>query len=297
VSTRDIVRDEDGQTGDPLRQVTRLVLGLGVGLTVGTGVGLWLLPRSTETFWAWVIKAPLSAAFLGAGYAGAAVSLFLALRSGRWALARSSLLSAFVLTTIALVATVRYRDTFLLGGGDALPRTIAWVWLVVYVALPPLVLLSFAAQQRAGGAREPRTTPLAPASAAALALAGVAVGVPGILLLAGWDTLVDAWPWPLAPLPAVLVGGWLVTAAVTLLWLGVAERDWARARPSLAGAAVFGTLLLAAAVRLRSDVERGTASVIYVAGIAAFLLLLGAVSLAERRRERRPGGEPRRSGA
>jgi len=53
----------------------------GVCLTVGTGVGLFVVPGRTEHYWAWTIKAPLSAAFFGAGYLGAAVALFLAARA------------------------------------------------------------------------------------------------------------------------------------------------------------------------------------------------------------------------
>lgn len=273
---------------DRLRPTTRFVLCLGVALTIGTGVGLWLLPGKTESYWAWVIRAPLSAAFLGAGYAGAAASLGLALRFGRWTLARSSLVSALVLTTVALVATARHGETFLLGRGDLLPRAMAWVWLVVYVALPPLVAFAFLRQELGTGAGQTdRSLPLARASIAALALSGAAIAVPGVLLLADWAPLIRAWPWPLAPLPAVLIGGWLLTAAVTFCWVAIRERDWARARASAAGAGVFGTLLLLAAIRLRSGFEHGIAAEVYVVSLVGFLALLAAVAVAEERRARR----------
>ncbi len=273
---------------DRLRPTTRFVLCLGVALTIGTGVGLWLLPSKTESYWAWVIRAPLSAAFLGAGYASAAASLGLALRFGRWTLARSSVVSALVLTTVAFVATARHGDTFLLGRGDPLPRAVAWVWLVVYLALPPLAAVAFLLQElgaRAGDVE--RSLPLARASIAALALAGAAVAVPAVLLLAGWEPLLTAWPWPLAPLPDELIGGWLLTAAVTLCWAATRERDWARTRASAAGAAVFVILLLLAAVRLRSGFEHGIAVAIYVASLVGFLALLAAVAVAEEQRARR----------
>jgi hypothetical protein len=61
---------------------------VGICLTIGTGIGLVALPDRTADYWAWTIKAPLSAAFFGAGYIGAAISFapaalgFLALPNG-----------------------------------------------------------------------------------------------------------------------------------------------------------------------------------------------------------------------
>ena len=118
----------------------------GVCLTAGTGIGLYAVPDRTADYWAWTIKAPLSAAFFGAGYIGAALSLALAARAREWERARVVAVAALTLTSLALVATLRHLDTFAFGDGG-LPEAVAWTWLAVYVALPPLVLTAFVLQE------------------------------------------------------------------------------------------------------------------------------------------------------
>src|SRR6266511_666071 len=61
----------------PVLPFTRAVYVAGVCLTAGTGVGLFAVPDRTEDYWAWTIKAPLTAAFFGAGYNVTALSLAL----------------------------------------------------------------------------------------------------------------------------------------------------------------------------------------------------------------------------
>lgn len=282
---------DPGSTAAPLLPLTRLVLALGVALTVGTGTGLWLLADRTADFWAWTIRAPLSAAFLGAGYAGAALGLGLALRSRRWAKARPLVVSALTLTTLSLLATVRQVDDFEFGSDSAtLVRVVAWVWLVVYVALPPLLVVVLVLQERAGGVGEhDPPAGLTAVTRRLLLPLGYVLGVAGVLLSTGWSTLRDAWPWPLAPLPAMLVGTWLIMASVTILWVVLRERDWLRARPAAAALLLFVSLLLAAAVRWHNDFDSTAAAVAYV---ACLLAVLGVVSAVAYREEARLRGEP-----
>lgn len=274
-------------SGDELAPLTRGVLATGVALTLGTGLGLWLVPGETAAYWAWEIRAPLSAAFLGAGYLGAAVSLALALRSRRGTWARASLVSALVLTALALLATVRHADTFLLGRGDPLPRAVAWIWLVVYVALPPLAALALVVQE---GRRPPppRERPLARGELLALGLAGLALAVPGALLIAGWGRLVEVWPWPLTPLTAELVGAWLLASAAALAWIAFRERDWDRARASVAAGAVSSLLLAVAAARLHGGLGGTAATTAYLAYLAGLLGLCAWLVRSHAGTRRRP---------
>jgi hypothetical protein len=263
--------------------LTRAVLATGVTLTLGTGIGLWLLPDRTPDYWAWTIKAPLSAALLGAGYTGAATSVGLGLRSGSWPRARGSAVTALSFTILALAVTLRHRDEFTFStAADALPRLVGWVWLVVYVALPPLVVAAFAVQARAAVADGPRVRPLSRAATAAFVAIGALLGALGVPLLVEWDAALEAWPWPLAPLAGALVGAWLLTASAGLLWVALRERDWARATPSAAGGCVFWALLLLAAIRLRDGFEGTLGTVVYLTATAAMLVVVATLWWLER---------------
>jgi len=86
----------------------RAIVLVGFLVTVGTGAGLFLAPWGLRGTFAWTIRAPLTAAFIGAGYsAGAALSLALALRDGHWERIRIVLDTALALTTTNLIATLR----------------------------------------------------------------------------------------------------------------------------------------------------------------------------------------------
>jgi hypothetical protein len=129
----------------PMLPFTRAVFIVGVCLTAGTGIGLFAIPDRTADYWAWTIKAPLTAAFFGAGYIGAAASFALAARTGEWRRTRAVTLAALTLTSLALLATLRNLGTFAHGSGG-LQEAVPWIWLVVYIALPPLLVSAFVLQ-------------------------------------------------------------------------------------------------------------------------------------------------------
>src|SRR4029079_5847217 len=98
----------------------------------------FLAPSSAGESFAWTIRVPLTAAFIGAGYlAGAALGLGLVRRDGSGPRSRIVLATAFALVTTNLIATLRFTDDFHLASGSSRQVVTAWIWLVVYVALPP----------------------------------------------------------------------------------------------------------------------------------------------------------------
>jgi hypothetical protein len=272
----------------PVGRLARATFGAGFCLTIGTGATLWAVPTRTADYWAWTIGAPLTAAFFGAGYLGAAVSLFLAAREAAWPRARIVAVLAFSLTTLALLDTLRALSQFAFrdGGGVAL---VAWIWLAVYVALPPLVLAAFVVQERAGGAREyGRDRPALRSTRLVLGVAGAGLAAIGVGLEAGWGWLAERWPWPLPPLPATIVGAWFCTYAVGLLWFALRERDWSRSRLGVVPSAVPLLLQLVAAARLHGGLAGDVATAIYLAGVSVLLVAVSAVSVVEERRLRGP---------
>lgn len=283
-------------TDDPdrLLPLTRALLVTGIALTGATGAGLWLLPSDTEDYWAWTIQASPSASFLGAGYVGASVGLVVALVVGHWRRARAMVLTALVFTTVALITTARHPGPFEWGGGaEALPRAAALTWLVVYVALPPVAALVLVLQDRRA-VGNPSQAPLGVGTTAALLAAGSAIGAVGLLLLAEWGRMLAAWPWPLTPLTADLVGAWLVTASAALLWIALRERDGVRARATAVGGAVFALLALVAALRSWDELDGGRSTAVYVGGVALASVGLLAFVIAAYRTAPRGSHEPYR---
>src|SRR3954462_14718125 len=136
----------------PVLPFTRGVFVLGVLLTAGTGIGLFLVPTRTSAYWAWTIASPLTASFFGAGYVGAAVALGLAARDGTWRTTRAVAIAALVLTSLALLATALNTGPFAFHTGG-LTEAVAWIWLAVYVALPPLLATAFVLEERRRGPR------------------------------------------------------------------------------------------------------------------------------------------------
>ncbi|MEZ5099946.1 MAG: hypothetical protein R3C15_09160 [Thermoleophilia bacterium] len=262
----------------------RALLLAGLGLTAATGVGLWGWPRDVGPSFAWPIAAPLTAAWMGAWYVTAAVSLLAGFREPRWARTRIVLVVALTLTSTSLIATARFLDEFALGQGATIARLIAWTWLLVYALLPPAVLAVIVAHERRGGRAEWRaiSEPLLPATRVllgALALAGL---VSGIWLSAAPGALASHWPWRLGELPASVVGTWLLTLAVGSAW-ALAERDWARARIALVPAAVGLVLNLVALARFPGELRDGVSIGLYAGALAALLVGLLAVAALQRR--------------
>jgi hypothetical protein len=258
---------------------------LGVCLTLPTGIGLFAVPGKTADYWAWTIKAPLTAAFFGAGYIGAAISLAFAARTREWERTRVVAIAALTLTSLALLATLRETGTFAFHDGGV-REAVAWIWLAVYVALPPLLLAAFALQASAQGRREEPTTNSAhPATRACVGAAGAALGVIGVGLIADWDPLIAHWAWPLPPLPAHVTGAWLCSYAAAFLWFALREREWSRVRIGIVPALISIGLDLAATARLWDGFHGGTKTAVYVASLALLLVLLGTAAFVGRRRD------------
>jgi hypothetical protein len=270
----------------PVLPFTRAVFLLGMTLTAGTGVALFAMPSRTADYWAWTIRAAPSVAFFGAAYVGAAVSLGLAARTREWQLTRVVAVVAVTLTSLVLIVTLSNLAPFAFGEGGV-TEAVAWFWLAVYVALPPLALTAFVIQERTGGSRE-YGVELAALGATRLVLggAGALLGAVGIGLLAGWTWLETHWPWPLPGLPAGIVGAWLCTYAAGFLWFALRERDWRRVRIGVLPLAIAIALDLAATGRLQDDFDGDAPTAVYLAALSALLVVLGAAALVEERRLR-----------
>ena len=269
----------------PLAWYGRALVIVGLAVTVGTGAGLFLAPSSAGESFAWTIRVAPTAAFIGAGYlAGAALGLALVLRDGSWPRSRIVLVTAFTLVTTNLIATLRFADDFHLASGSTRQVATAWIWLVVYVALPPAVLAVFVAHERRGGrATWVVEAPLRTAVKIAFAATAIVLGVVGLwLFLAPEGALAQRWPWHLTPVSAAIVGTWPLTFAVTFAWTLV-ERDWRRVRIAVLPGIAIAACDLFSAARLSDDLTGSTTSIVlYVAALLALIAVLGGAALVQR---------------
>jgi hypothetical protein len=235
------------RTPTPVHRVTRLVLWADVAVTFIAGFALYPLVRRADTSFAWTIKAPITAAFLGAGYWGAMISLTVAAMTREWQRVRIAFVIGIVLTTLMLVPTFVYLDQFHLTDGSRTAKELAWFWLVLYLVQPVVVLALFLLQERAGGRLDRDVEePLGPwfrvaVLAHVLVLGAVAVAI-GPVRADGF------WPWPLPDLGAAAIVVWSVTFAAGAGW-ALRERDWRRARVVFPAYLTFLALLLVAAAR------------------------------------------------
>ena len=219
-----------------------------------TGVQCFVLAEYTALFFAWTIQPPLTAAFLGAAYWAALPLVWLSARAGVWARARVAVYGVLVFTTVTTVATLMHLDRFHLGAGQPpLALLAGWAWMIVYLAVPPSLLILLLWQMRAPGGDPARVAPL-PAWARAVLGAQAATMLPlGAWLFAapgasGW------WPWPLTPLTGQAVGAWLLGIGLTTAHAAW-ENDWARLRPAMASYALLGGLQLINVARYAGTVE------------------------------------------
>jgi hypothetical protein len=243
-----------------------------VGLVTSVGVFTFVLSESTERLFAWPINPPLTAAFLGANYWAA---FFLALLSAReriWGRARITYAVSLVFTSLTLLATLLHLDKFQFGNVNG------WLWLIVYIAVPPTLVFLLPRQLRLPGREPPRTAPLERWLLPVVTLQGLVVLVIGVALWVDPSSADSLWPWSLTPLTADAVGAWLLALATGLaatLW----ERDWARIRVATPTYVAMPVLQFVALARFSDSVNWDGAGVWCYLAFLVSILLLGAFGM------------------
>lgn len=247
--------DGDGD-GDGVRMVLgafRWVLVPFVVLAVGATLALYVNTGHTEDDFAWTIAPDLTAALLGAAYGGTIVFFAMALRQRVWANFRMVLPAPFVLSCLMLVATLMHVDRFHLDGGEPVAVGVAWIWLVVYLVVPPAIVGLTWWQLRQPGTDPPRRRRLPVGLRVAVGLFGFSGVVVGLVLFVAPGRVAPHWPWPITPLTGRVLAAWLAALGVAGLQ-AVLEDDVRRVRVGLSALAVMGGLGLLAVARYGDDV-------------------------------------------
>lgn len=268
----------------PTHPWMRLLLWVAAALVFIAGVQLFVLSEQTERFFAWTIKNPLTAAFLGAAYWTSCVLEVMAAREQLWARARIAVPAVLLFTALTLTATILHLDQFHLGEGFAPETTLlTWTWLAIYTLVPPalLALLLFQAQLPGG---DPAVTTRIPTTVRVVISAQAAVLVSiGAMLFALPQATLAVWPWPLTPLAARAVGAWLLGLGIAAAQV-MLENEWVRARPVAASCVAFSLLQVLALVRYPQTVQWSSGSAWFYLVFLASLLILGLSGLIAARR-------------
>lgn len=190
-------------------------------LACANGLFLYGTPWLAETLYAWSIKPPINAAFMGAGYLTGVVASALALFAARyWRSVRILMWPFFGLGAGLLGATLLHSDKF----SWLYPLT--WAWTLVYFILPPGVILLWRRQERVVS-----PPPFVPADDGRLGFVRGLAGVLGVPVVAGAvalfispQTFAENWPWPITPLLGRCFAAWYLLVGLTLVFVAVTAR-------------------------------------------------------------------------
>jgi hypothetical protein len=245
-----------------------------VAILLVTSVGFFTFILSTETerLFAWTINPPLTAAFLGANYFAAFFLALFAAREHVWAYAGIAYVVSVVFTSLTLFATLLHLDKFNFDNANG------WLWTIVYVTVPPYLVLVGIPQLRLRGDDPPRTAPIPSWLLWLVSIQAAIALVVGVLLFAAPSTADDIWPWTLTPLTARTVAAWVLALAGGLAYTAW-QRDWARVRIATPTYVAIPALQFVALARFSDTVDWSDAKlwayVVYLGGV----LVLGGYGL------------------
>ena len=257
----------------------RTLLGAFAVLTALATGALFVLAENTEETFAWTIEPPLTAAFIGAGYAAGFVLVVLSLRDPVWAHNRVPVLTIFLFVVLTLLATLLHLDRMHFdddfSGLDPLAKGAAWFWLAVYIVIPVAMAVLLVHQERVPGEDPAPRHPVPVVLRVALALESAVLLVVGALIFTDPATAAWVWPWDMPPFTARVVAAWLLAfgLATALAALG---GDLRRLRSAAIAYMVFGVLVLVAVARFPETLEWDAAPAWIFVGSAVAVVLTGA---------------------
>lgn len=258
---------------ESIRETSAAMRWLGVPFTVLAGLGglqLYVFPQDTDRFFAWTLGPQQSAMFMGAGFAAGVVLTVLSFRRQPWVFARTAAITIFVFVAVMTVATVVHIDLLHLDSDVATASLAAWVWLVVYTVLAPVLGIMIYVESKRPGTDPAPSAPLPPGLRAALAAEGGLMVIAGAVLFMAPATITKVWPWAVTPFAGRAVASWAIAIGVAALWATV-ENDLRRARPAAITFTLVAALWLLAILRGSADIlwERPAAWIYLVFVVAA----------------------------
>jgi hypothetical protein len=245
-----------------VQPLTRIGVWILFVLAAANGVWLFFFPGLADTDYAWSIKPPVNAAFIGAGFLAGTLATGLVLwKATRWRTFSTLPIALWVLATSLALATLIHEDRFI---WDYAPT---WVWTAVYVGVPfAIPYLVWRQRGEPVPDADPRLNVLRAISAVVGAL--LLIGAAALYLFP--EELLDEWPWALTPLLARAVAAWYALFGTLLVSSAIGLREPHEAFVGYATLTCWCVLLLLLPVLHPDDVSGGA---LWYAGMIALLAL------------------------
>jgi hypothetical protein len=263
---------------------SRLVLfALVLPLLFIAGIQLFVLSGQTGTYFAWTFAAPISAAFMGAGYWAAMFHAYTGARASGWSQVRTSLPASLTATVMLTITTFLHFDKFHLGSPLFITRFVTWVWIAVYIVVPPILAIAWIIQSRLPGAHARGSNPLPAWMRGGFAVLAAFALLAGLGLFFTPGAMSALWPWPVPPLAARAVASWLSAFGVACLSLTF-ENDLRHGVGTCSSLFAFCVLELIVIARYFSAIDWSKPlALVYILFLLLGLLVPGANLLANRR--------------
>ena len=243
---------EDSSQADPLLSIVRRSVWIAFVLAIANGVFLYFFPKLAESGYAWSIKPPVNAAFMGAGYLSGVLATGLALFAARyWRSVWGLMWPFFTIGLVELLATFLHIDRFRWN------YWLTWVWAAVYLIIPPSVAFLWAIQQKASPRRPDVDAQLGSVRLVS-GLLGAVVVLFGALLFITPETFVPNWPWQLTPLLARAFSAWYLQMGVTLVFAAFTLRQPHEALIPYSWLVAINALLLLLPVLYSANMKTGS---------------------------------------
>src|SRR5207249_1267256 len=152
------------------------------------------------------------------------------------------------------VVTLIHLDRFHFHADDFVTRLGTWLWLAIYVIVPPVMVVLGLRQLRVPGIDRPRSDPFPKVFGRAMMAEAVVLAGLGIALLIAPLSMAGVWPWALTSLTARAIGAWLLGIGVGAGWVAW-EADFERARIAFVAFSLAVLLQLVALARYGDEVD------------------------------------------
>ncbi len=255
-----------GAGDDRILPLTRLVAVVVTPILLVAFAILYVRNDLAEAVFAWSIKPRLGAMLLGSAYAGGVVYFASLLAARQWHRVALGIPAVATFAGLLLVTTLLHLDLF------RFDRVTGWVWTIVYVVAPPLVLLAWWRNRATDPGPQLGDARVDPRLVRVLLVAGIGAICLAAILYTAPELVAGSWPWHLTPLAARVLAPMLCLPGIIAIRIARDGRRSSLAQPLTAQAASI-VLMLGALVARSTDLTGPPAAV-----IAAWLVLGGSLA-------------------
>lgn len=257
-----------------IRPLTRAGIWVLFVLALANGVFLYFWPAQAFAHYAWAIKPPVNAAFIGAGFlAGTLATGLVLFATTRWRNLQTLPIALWVLATALAAATAIHHDKFKFG------YVPTWVWTVVYFTVPFAIPYLVAGQRRSAEPAPEADPALRPLRALSAVTGAILIGA-SIALYVAPASLGKHWFWALTPLLARALASWFALIGTILVSCAFGLRRASEALIPYATILCWSVLLALLPVLHADDVDTGGGAFVLYLLVLADLIMLSLLALA-----------------